>query len=164
MDRALSMLHFFIKQLNCSNYINEFHICNIFSSCRYAIIVSIQKQVVTIIIYFTMSCDILYLLASNLTTNRRIATMKVLCSNDEKRMDRFDAIIHEWLRANRKTTGYLAEKVGCDQSSLWRYRRKIEYFKRAPLEIIANCLRTVNVSNQDLRYILGLPTGQHDGE
>ena len=55
------------------------------------------------------------------------------------------------------------EKAGCNPSSLWRYRRKVEYFRRAPLSVVANCLRMANVSNQDLRYILGLPTGQHDG-
>ena len=90
--------------------------------------------------------------------------MKVIFSDEEKRMDRFDAIINEYLRHNRKTVEYLADKVGCDPSSLWRYRRKIEYFRKAPLFVVANCLRMANVSNQDLRYILGLPMGQNNGE
>ena len=90
--------------------------------------------------------------------------MKVIFSDEEKRMDRFDAVINEYLRSNRKTVEYLAAKVGCDPSSLWRYRRKVEYFRKAPLSVVANCLRMANVSNHDLRYILGLPTGQHDGE
>ena len=90
--------------------------------------------------------------------------MKNVFSDEEKRMDRFDAVIHEYLRSNRKSIEYLAEKVGCNPSSLWRYRRKVEYFRRAPLSVVANCLRMANVSNQDLRYILGLPTGQHDGD
>ena len=90
--------------------------------------------------------------------------MKNVFSDEEKRMDRFDAVIHEYLRSNRKSMEYLAEKAGCDPSSLWRYRRKVEYFRRVPLFVIGNCLRMANVSNQDLRYILGLPTGQHDGE
>ena len=79
----------------------------------------------------------------------------------KKRMDRFDAIIHEYLRANRKTIEYLAEKVGCSPSSIWRYSRRVEYFKKAPLETVAGILRMANVSNEDLRYILGLPTGMH---
>ena len=89
--------------------------------------------------------------------------MKNVFSDEEKRMDRFDAVIHEYLRSNRKSMEYLAEKVGCNTSSLWRYRRKVEYFRKAPLSVVANCLRIANVSNQDLRFILGLPTGQHDG-
>ena len=83
-------------------------------------------------------------------------------SNDEQRMDRFDSVMHEYLRSRRKTTEYLAGQVGCDPSTLWRYRRKVEYFKRAPLDVVANCLRMANVSNENLRYILGLPTGKPD--
>lgn len=93
--------------------------------------------------------------------------MKVIFSEEDKefqklhrRMDRFDAVIAEYLRSNRKTVEELAKKVGCDPSSLWRYRRKEEYFKKAPLEIIAGCLRMANVSNENLRFILGLPTGR----
>lgn len=73
-----------------------------------------------------------------------------------KRMDRFDSIVHEYLRANRKTVEELCQKIGCDPSSLWRYRRKVEYFRKAPLDIVASCLRLANVSNENLRYILGL--------
>ncbi len=78
----------------------------------------------------------------------------------EKRMDRFDRVIHEYLRSNRKTVEYLADKVGCSPSSLWRYSRRKEYFSKAPLDIFAAVLRMANVSNEDLRYILGLPTGK----
>lgn len=74
----------------------------------------------------------------------------------QKRMDRFDSVVHEYLRANRKTIVYLSEKTGCDPSSLWRYRRRVEYFKKAPLEVICVCLRLANVNNENLRYILGL--------
>ena len=73
-----------------------------------------------------------------------------------KRMDRFDAVVHEYLRANHKTVEQLCEKAGCDPSSLWRYRKKVEYFKKAPLEVVCVCLRSANVSNENLRYILGL--------
>lgn len=80
----------------------------------------------------------------------------------KRRMDRFDAVIHEYLRSNRKTVDYLAERVGCSASSLWRYSRKVECFRKAPLDVVAKCLKTANVSNQDLRYILGLPTGMSE--
>ena len=83
-------------------------------------------------------------------------------NSDEQRMDRLDSIMHEYLRSKRKTIEYLADQVGCDPSTLWRYRRKVEYFKRAPLDVVANCLRMANVSNENLRYILGLPTGKSD--
>lgn len=73
-----------------------------------------------------------------------------------KRMDRFDSIVHEYLRANRKTVEELCDKIGCDPSSLWRYRRKVEYFRKAPLGIVSDCLRLANVTNENLRYILGL--------
>lgn len=73
-----------------------------------------------------------------------------------KRMDRFDAVVHEYLRANHKTVEQLSEKVGCDPSSLWRYRKKVEYFRKAPFEIVCICLRVANVSNENLRFIMGL--------
>ena len=88
--------------------------------------------------------------------------MKLNISDDEKRMDRFDAVLHEYLRKNRKTVEYLAQKVGCDPSSLWRYRRKVEFFRKTPLCVLSGCMRMVNVSNDDLRYILGLPTGKDE--
>ena len=78
----------------------------------------------------------------------------------EKRMDRFDAVVHEYLRSRRKTIEYLSEQVGCDPSTLWRYRKKVGYFCRAPIDVVAACLRFANVSNEDLRYILDLPTGK----
>lgn len=81
-----------------------------------------------------------------------------------KRMDRFDAVVHEYLRSSRKTVEDLSERAGCDPSSLWRYRRKVEYFRKAPLEVVCVCLRVANVSNEDLRYILGLPTGKSADE
>ena len=81
-----------------------------------------------------------------------------------KRMDRLDAIIHEYLRANRKTVDYLSEKVGCAPSTLWRYSRREACFRKMPLDILAGVCRMANVSNEDLRYILGLPTGKADEE
>lgn len=86
--------------------------------------------------------------------------MKVIFSDDEKRMDKFDSMICEYLRSNRKSVEYLAEKVGCNPSSLWRYRRRVEYFRKAPISVIAGCMRVANASNDTIRYILGLPTGK----
>lgn len=78
----------------------------------------------------------------------------------EKRMDRFDSIIHEYCRHYRKSVESLAEKVGCSTASLWRYRTQVDSFKKAPFDIICKCLKIANVSNENLRYILGLPTGK----
>ena len=89
--------------------------------------------------------------------------MKVIFSEQErelektrKRMDRFDAVVKEYLRSHHKTVEELCEKLGCGPSSLWRYRTKPEQFSKAPLDIIGGCLRLANVSNETLRYILGL--------
>ena len=90
--------------------------------------------------------------------------MKVIFSDEEKRMDRFDAILCEYCRRYKKSVETVAQKAGCSTASLWRYRTQVESFRRAPLDVIANCLRLTNVSNQDLRYILGLPTGKAENE
>lgn len=77
------------------------------------------------------------------------------------RMDRLDSIVAEYLRKYRTTTEKLCEKIGCSESSLWRYRKTPEGFQKAPLFIIGNILRLTNASNEQIRYILGLPTGMH---
>lgn len=77
-----------------------------------------------------------------------------------KRMDRFDSVVHEYLRSTRMTVDELAKRAGCNASSLWRYRKRPEYFRKAPLDVVATCLRLGNVSTENLRYILGLPTGK----
>ena len=76
-----------------------------------------------------------------------------------QRMDRFDSIVCEYCRHNRKTVEHLSETVGCSSASLWRYRTQVESFRKVPLDVLAGCFRLANVSNRDLRYILGLPTG-----
>lgn len=81
-----------------------------------------------------------------------------------RRMDRFDSIVCEYCRHYRKSVEQLAQRVGCSTASLWRYRTQVDSFCKAPLDVIAGCLRVANVSNVDLRYILGLPTGQRNGE
>lgn len=95
--------------------------------------------------------------------------MKVIFSEQEKelerirkRMDRLDSIIHEYIRRNRKTVEYLSEKVGCSPSTLWRYSRRIGYFQKMPLNVLSGIFRMANASNEDIRYILGLPTGKAD--
>ena len=95
--------------------------------------------------------------------------MKVIFSEQErelekigKRMDRLDSIIHEYLRRNRKTVDYLSGKVGCSPSTLWRYSRRVDYFRKAPLEILSGIFLMANASNEDIRYILGLPTGKNE--
>lgn len=97
--------------------------------------------------------------------------MKVMFSESDRerekirqRMDRFDSLICEYCRHYRKSVEQVAQKVGCSTASLWRYRTQIESFRKAPLDVVAVCLRLSNVSNEDLRFIMGLPTGQHDGE
>lgn len=88
--------------------------------------------------------------------------MKNVNSEDEKRMDRFDSVVCEYCRYYRKSVEYVAQKVGCSTPSLWRYRTQVESFKKAPLDVVCGCLRLANVSNENLRYILGLPTGKAD--
>lgn len=93
---------------------------------------------------------------------KEIAIMFKEIDKTEKRMDRLDSVIHEYLRANRKTTEYLSDKLGCAPSTLWRYSRKEECFRKIPLDIFGGICRMANISNEDLRYILGLPTGKAD--
>lgn len=97
--------------------------------------------------------------------------MKVIFSESDReqeklrrRMDRFDSVVCEYCRYYRKSVEQVAEKVGCSTASLWRYRTQVESFRKAPLDIVSGCLRLANVSNEDLRYILGLPTGAADGK
>lgn len=80
----------------------------------------------------------------------------------EKRMDRFDAVVCEYLRSTKGRVEYLSERIGCSPSSLWRYRTQTESFNRMPYDIFANTMRMANVSNENLRYILGLPTGKSE--
>lgn len=81
-----------------------------------------------------------------------------------KRMDRFVSVVHEYLRSSRMTVDEFAKRAGCNASSLWRYRKRPEYFRKAPLDVVASCLRLGNVSNENLRYILGLPTGKANAD
>ena len=73
-----------------------------------------------------------------------------------KRMDKFDAVVTEYLRSTRSTIEILAERIGVDPSTLWRYRRQIKYFQKAPFDVICKILKLANVSNETLRFICGL--------
>lgn len=85
-------------------------------------------------------------------------------SDLERRRDRFDRIISEYLRSSKQTTEYLSEKIGCSLTSLWRYRYTTKGFQKMPIDIFARCARYANISNEDLRFILALPTGLKDNE
>ena len=89
-------------------------------------------------------------------------TMKL--SDLERRRDRFDRVITEHLRSGRKTTEELSEQVGCSLTSLWRYRYTVNGFSKMPINIFAGCARYANISNEDLRFILALPTGLKGNE
>lgn len=73
-----------------------------------------------------------------------------------KRMDRFDSVVNEYLRANHYTTSDLALQLGITCSTLWRYRNKVESFEKAPFGVITQALRLANCSNDILRYICGM--------
>lgn len=88
----------------------------------------------------------------------------MIFSDLERRRDCFDRVVSEYLRSNKKTTEYLTEKIGCSLTSLWRYRYTSQGFQKMPLDIFAGCIRYANISNEDLRYILGLPTGLKNNE
>lgn len=73
-----------------------------------------------------------------------------------KRMDRFDSVVNEYLRVNHYTTADLAFQLGINPSTLWRYRKRPEYFAKAPFDVVSNALRLANCNNETLRYICGL--------
>jgi len=73
-----------------------------------------------------------------------------------KRMDRFDAVVNEYLRATHYTTTDLAYQLGIDPSTLWRYRKRADGFRKAPFETVVTILRLANCSSENLHYICGL--------
>ena len=124
-----------------------------------------MKQRVTYLLDFVTDKTIMKSLASNLLYFKEIAAMCNFTEDEktlEKRMDRFDSVVTEYLRKNRRTVEYLAEKAGICPATLWRYRTHISAFRKAPFEAICICLRLANVSNDNLRFIFGLPTGKSD--
>lgn len=73
----------------------------------------------------------------------------------ERRMDRFDSVVTEYLRSSNTTAGELAFYVGIDVSTLWRWRNKPESFRKAPFITVADILRLAKCTNENLRYICG---------
>ena len=73
-----------------------------------------------------------------------------------RRMDKFDSVVNEYLRANRYTTDDLSLKLGINKSTLWRYRKQVNYFEKAPFGVITKALRLANCPSDVLRYICGI--------
>lgn len=73
-----------------------------------------------------------------------------------KRMDRFDAVVNEYLRAHNYTTSDLAFQLGINCSTLWRYRNRVDAFAKAPFAVITHALHLANCTNETLRYICGM--------
>ena len=73
-----------------------------------------------------------------------------------KRMDRFDAVVNEYLRAHHYTTSDLAFQLVINCSTLWRYRNRVEAFEKAPFGVITQALRLANCTSETLRYICGM--------
>ena len=74
----------------------------------------------------------------------------------EKRMDRFDSVATEYLRANHYTTSDLAFQLGINTATLWRYRNQVKAFEKAPFVVITQMLSLANCSTETIRYICGL--------
>lgn len=88
---------------------------------------------------------------------------KVLLTEEErqkdkiaKRMDKFDSVVNEYLRAHHYTTSDLAYQLGINTSSLWRYRKRVDSFEKAPFGVITKALHLANCPNDVLRYICGI--------
>lgn len=73
-----------------------------------------------------------------------------------KRMDKFDSIVCEYLRTTKFTTSDLAYELGIDTSTLWRYRKKPEYFSLAPFVIVTRVCQLAKCTTETLRYICGM--------
>ena len=73
-----------------------------------------------------------------------------------KRMDKFDAVVTEYMRSSRSTTDELASELGISKSSLWRYRTQVDCFEIAPFAVITKALHIANCPNDILRYICGM--------
>jgi hypothetical protein len=74
----------------------------------------------------------------------------------EKRMDKFDSIVTEYLRSSGFTTDELAMKLGINKTSLWRYRKQPYAFAKAPFAVITKAMRLAKISNETMRYICGM--------
>lgn len=77
-------------------------------------------------------------------------------SSMERRMDKFDSLVSEYLRKSKYTTSDLAYQVQIDPSTLWRYRKRVRYFELAPFGKITQILRIAGCTTDILRFICGL--------
>ena len=73
-----------------------------------------------------------------------------------RRMDKFDSVVTEYLRATGFTTDELSARLGISKSTLWRYRSHADSFAKAPFGVITGALRLANCNNDVLRYICGM--------
>lgn len=74
----------------------------------------------------------------------------------EKRMDKFDSIVVEYLRSSGYTVADLAYELGVDPSTLWRYRKQTNSFELAPFVIVTRVCQLAKCSTETLRYICGM--------
>lgn len=74
----------------------------------------------------------------------------------EKRMDKFDSVVTEYLRATGFTTSDLSYELGIDPSTLWRYRKRVDSFEQAPFVIITNVLQLAKCTTETLRFVCGM--------
>ena len=72
-----------------------------------------------------------------------------------KRTDKFDSIVVDYCRKYPVTMEDLAKRLGCNATTLWRYRKNPYYFKNGKIDVICRMLRMANVSRGTLRYICG---------
>ena len=73
-----------------------------------------------------------------------------------RRMDKFDAVVNEYLRSSGYSMDELSIKLGVNKSSLWRYRKQTHAFYKAPFGVVTKVLSLAHVSNDILRIICGL--------
>lgn len=78
-------------------------------------------------------------------------------SLDDKRRDKFDQVVHEYIRRHpNETVESVAKKLGCNPSSLWRYRKQTDSFRKAPFDTICKMLIIAKVTKETLNLIIGI--------
>ena len=73
----------------------------------------------------------------------------------ERRMDRFDQVVTEYLRRNHYTAEDLSFQVKISPSTLWRGRKRPQYFATAPFATVTKILKVAGCTQEALRYICG---------
>ena len=74
----------------------------------------------------------------------------------ERRMDRFDSVVTEYLRSTGFTAADLAYELDIDVSTLWRYRNRVHSFELAPFSTITKVCQLAKCTTETLRYICGM--------